>query len=107
MTWSALTQVREDPVAVPIATAEKLRGIEDGEDMGMGSITVMGTKIDLHQTKAEKKALKKNRKHASSWVTSNDSGDRNPELRKMRSDIKEGVLSYSNYMNKRVGGEDN
>jgi hypothetical protein len=44
MTWSALSQrkpIKADPVAVSIG--EKLHGIEDGEDMGMGSITVMGT----------------------------------------------------------------
>jgi len=63
MLWSALTQVREDPEPVPIAVAEKLHGLEDGEDMGMGSITVMGTTVDLHQTKAEKKALHHNRHH--------------------------------------------
>jgi len=100
MTWTALTEVKKDPEAVPIGVAEKLHGLDDGEDMGMGSITVMGTKIDLHQTKAEKKALRKHRKHTNSWVTSNDSGDRDPELRKMRTDIKDGVLSYSNYMAK-------
>jgi len=106
MLWSALTQVREDPVPVPIAVAEKLHGLEDGEDMGMGSITVMGTTVDLHQTKAEKKALHHNRHHSNSWVTMNDQGDRDPELRKMRSDIKEGVLSYSNYMEKQFDNSD-
>jgi hypothetical protein len=75
--------------------------------MGMGSINVMGTKIDLHQTKAEKKALKKARKHQNSWVTMNDAGDRDPELRRMRTDIKEGVLSYSQYMNKQFKNMDN
>jgi hypothetical protein len=60
MTFSAAQ--KSDPEPVPIAVAEKLRGIEDGEDMGMGRITVMGTPIDLHQTKAEKKALKKHHK---------------------------------------------
>ena len=101
MTWSALTQVREDPV--PVSIGEKLKGIEDGEDMGMGQITVMGTKVDLHQTQAEKKALHKLHKHHRSWVTSDDAGDKDPEMRKMRSDIKEGVLSYSTYMNKQFG----
>lgn len=85
---------------VPIAVAEKLHGLEDGEDMGMGSITVMGTTVDLHQTKAERHALRENRREANSWVNMNDSGDKDPELKKMRSNIKEGVLSYSNYMNK-------
>jgi hypothetical protein len=100
MTWTALTQKREDPVPVPIAVAERIHGIEDGEDMGMGSITVMGTTVDLHQTKAERHALRDSRREANSWVNMNDSGDRDPELKRMRSDIKEGVLSYSNYMNK-------
>jgi len=103
MTWTALTQRKEDPTPVPIAVAEKLHGIEDGEDMGMGSITVMGTKVDLHQTKAERRSLKNHRKNRNSWVNMNDSGDTDPELRRMRSDIKEGVLSYSNYMNKQFG----
>jgi len=103
MTWTALTQRKEDPEPVPIAVAEKLHGIEDGEDMGMGSITVMGTKVDLHQTKAERHALKQNRKSSNSWVTMNDAGDKDPELRRMRTDIKEGVLSYSNYMAKQFG----
>jgi len=105
MTWTALTQRKEDPEPVPIAVAEKLHGIEDGEDMGMGSITVMGTKVDLHQTKAERHALKQNRKNTNSWVTMNDAGDKDPELRRMRSDIKEGVLSYSNYMAKQFGND--
>jgi len=100
MLWSALVQERQDPEPVPIAVAERLHGIEDGEDMGMGSITVMGQKVDLHQTKAEKKALKHARRNKNSWVTMNDAGDQDPELKKMRSDIKEGVLSYSQYMNK-------
>jgi hypothetical protein len=106
MTWTALTQRKEDPEPVPIAVAERLHGIEDGEDMGMGSITVMGTKVDLHQTKAERHALKQNRKNTNSWVTMNDAGDKDPELRRMRSDIKEGVLSYSNYMAKQFGNNE-
>ena len=72
----------------------------------MGSITVMGTKVDLHQTKAERWSLKNHLKNRSSWVNMNDSRDTDPELRRMRSDIKEGVLSYSNYMNKQFGNVD-
>jgi len=36
----------------------------------------------------------------------NDQGDRDPELKKMRSDIKEGVLSYSDYMSKQFENVD-
>jgi hypothetical protein len=101
LTFSA-AQVRSDPEPVPIAVAERLHGLEDGEDIGMGKINVMGTPIDLHQTKAERKALRKSHKRSHSWVTSNDKGDHNPEMKAMRKDIKEGVLAYGNYMDQRT-----
>ena len=73
-------------------------GLQSGEDMGLDSLTLDGHKYDLKQTEAEKEELERQYEKEHNWVSQNDAGDKDPALKSLRSHIKKGVLSYSDYM---------
>jgi len=75
-------------------------GLQAGEDMGMDELMLDGHKYDLSQTESEKEELQRQYRAENNWVAKNDIGDRDPALKKLRQHIKNGVLSYGDYMAK-------
>merc|ERR1712072_1486443 len=82
---------------------DKTQGLVEGEDIGMDVITMDGHTVDLRQTKKEKKLEQEAEKARNSWVNNNDKADTNPELIRFRKHLKKGVLSYSDYMDNKLG----
>ena len=73
-------------------------GLQEGEDMGLDELMLDGKKYDLSQTEAEKEELQRQEREKHNWVAQNDVGNKDPALKKLRQHIKNGVLSYGDYM---------
>jgi len=90
------------------ATIHGLNGNETlGEHINVGGdairyhnkMMVDGQEIKFNYEDEEAKEVKLTQKH--NWMTDNDEGDDDEEIRKLRKELKNGVLTYQSYMERK------
>jgi len=79
---------------------QRITGTQDEDEKFIADLTIDGTKIHFAEKKQEVKAEPKKTEPEGpkSWVDANDKGDKDPEMKALRKKLKDGVLSYSSYM---------
>lgn len=89
---------------VKFAQNARITGTQDEETPFVADLTVDGTRIHFVEKKAPEpvKHVDPPKQEPANWVEANDKGDRDPEMIALRKKLKEGVISYAAYMEKKL-----